>query len=85
MQSAKPRVRGTWRLLYLLSWLVAIGVITLLVFAFLQRQRIGAQITKANTEIATLDADIAAAQKDPDYVRYAASKSVLSSIQGGAW
>jgi subtilase family serine protease len=83
MQSAKPNVRGTWRLLYLLSWLVAIGVIVLLGFTFMQHQRLGDQIAKANTEIARLQSEIDSAQKDTDYVRYAASKSVQASIQWG--
>jgi uncharacterized protein YoxC len=81
MESAKPNVRGTRRFLYIVSILVAVGVIAFLVYSFIQHQHLTSQIKKIQAEVIAIDTDIAAAQKDSNYVKYAAARSIVADVK----
>ncbi len=80
MQSAQPHVRGLWKFLYVMSFIIACVAIAFVAFTFVQTRRLVASNTQTQKNIATLQADIELAQQDPMYKRYAAAKQLSTSI-----
>lgn len=85
MMEERPSVRGLWKMLYALSFLIVIALIAWVAFAMIQTQRYESNITSQKQKVASLDSDIALAMQDPQYVRYAAAKEVVRTQKNVAW
>ena len=79
MDSSLPKVRGSRKLLYTLSYLIAIGTIWIVGYCFFQTKYYESLIQKEQTAISDIDTDINTAMKNDRYVKYAAAKDIIAT------
>ena len=78
MASGLPKVRSGRKWVYILSFLVFLGAVLVYGYSLAQTKYYQSLISGEQEQIAKLNSDIAAAQKDDRYVKYTVAKDIVS-------